>query len=87
MSTITYDGQTWERITPHTHPERFTDEEQAIFDEGKCCWLTAYGLPHALHCRRPSDPNMPFGYCREHGEEFLEAYLPNGNPRHRYQGE
>lgn len=57
-------------ITPDTDPQRFTEEEAALFRKGLCCWLTAYGLPWTEHCKTQSKPGADFGYCAEHDDEF-----------------
>lgn len=59
------------KITPYTHPERFTDEEKAMYDAGLCGYQTAYGGVSAYgewdaYCTEPSMPGADFGFCTEH---------------------
>ena len=56
-------------VTPSTSPDRFTPEEKALFDAGKCSRQTAYGLPHTEYCGQPSQPGADFGDCAEHAGE------------------
>ena len=51
---------------------RFTDTEWELYEAGKCCWQTAYGLPWMEWCGQPSMPDQQFGYCREHDRELRE---------------
>jgi hypothetical protein len=48
---------------------RFTDHEWALYQAGKCCYQTGYGLPWMTWCERPSVPGHPLGYCATHAEE------------------
>lgn len=68
-------------ITPGNSPERFTAEERALFEEGKCCWLTSYGTPWDEYCAAPSEPGASFGHCAEHNAQMLENYYPDGSRR------
>ena len=53
-------------ITPSTAPNRFTPEEKALFDAGKCSRQTGYGTPYTEYCGQPSQPGADFGNCEEH---------------------
>jgi hypothetical protein len=55
-------------VTPQTSPGRFTKEEAALFNAGKCSCQTAYGTPYTEHCGEPSQPGADFGDCPEHAE-------------------
>ena len=70
-------------VTPYTDPERWTEEEKAVFDAGQCSWQTAYGLPWMEDCGQPSKSGASFGYCAEHERELLEEYYADGSPRFR----
>jgi hypothetical protein len=70
-------------ITPGNSPDRFTEEEAALFRDGKCGWQTAYGMPGTEYCGQPSQPGASFGHCPEHNEEMLEGHFPDGTPRRR----
>jgi hypothetical protein len=69
-------------ITPDNSPDRFTEEEAALFRAGRCGWVTGYGLPWTEHCGKRSKPGASFGNCPEHDAELLEEYYPDGTPRH-----
>jgi hypothetical protein len=56
-------------VTPSTDPDRFTPEEKALFDAGKCSRQTAYGTPYTEYCGQPSQPGADFGHCAEHAGE------------------
>jgi hypothetical protein len=51
---------------------RFTDHEWALYQAGRCCYQTAYGLPWSAWCEQPRLEDHPLGYCAEHARE--EAY-------------
>jgi hypothetical protein len=69
-------------ITPDTDPDRFTDEEAAMFRAGTCGWQTAYGMPWDEHCGAPSKPGASFGNCAEHEAQLAEdGYYPDGTRR------
>lgn len=68
-------------VTPDTDPDRFTEDEAALFRAGKCGWLTAYGLPWMKWCEVASKPGASFGNCDEHDAEMLVEYYPDGTPR------
>lgn len=73
-------------ITPHTDPQRFTEQEKKIFDDGKCCWQTETGTiaswePGGGYCGAPSNPGATFGLCEEHELELLEDFYPDGSRR------
>ena len=57
-------------ITPGTDPDRFTDQEKALFDQGKCSAVTEYGNGgRTKHCGQPSQPGTDFGACAEHADD------------------
>lgn len=62
------------RITPDTDPDRFTEEEERLFREGKCCFQTGFGLPWNEYCNTASDPDADFGYCYEH-DDYVQDLL------------
>lgn len=69
-------------VTPSTDPDRWTDEEKAIFDKGLCCWVIEFGNGRGvIHCRKRSKPGASFGNCPRHNEEMLECHWPDGSPR------
>lgn len=69
-------------VTPDTDPDRFTEEEAAIFRAGKCGWTVEFGnRSGVIHCGEPSEPGVSFGNCAAHGAEMLECYYPDGTPR------
>jgi hypothetical protein len=72
-------GAHYRCVTPYTDPDRFTEEEKALFDQGKCPWQTAYGLPGTEYCGKPSKSGASFGHCDEHDEEMAEGYYPDGS--------
>jgi hypothetical protein len=51
---------------------RFTTNEWRLYQQGKCCWQTGYGLPGITYCNRRSKPGHPFGYCPKHARELAE---------------
>jgi hypothetical protein len=70
------------RIVPlSTDPDRFTEEERALFAAGQCGWLVSYGMPWSTHCGKPSKPGASFGHCAEHEAELLEDFWPDGSRR------
>lgn len=71
-------------VTPYTAPNRFTDEEKALFDAGECSWQTACGMPYTEYCGEPSKKGASFGYCAEHEAELLREYFPDGSPRRNH---
>jgi hypothetical protein len=70
-------------VTPYTDPDRFTPEEKAAFDAGKCCWDVGdlYWGRRDTMCRKPSKRGASFGYCAGHERALLEAHWPDGSPR------
>jgi hypothetical protein len=69
-------------VTPASDPERWHEEEAALFNAGKCSWQTEYGMrPLSRYCGETSRPGASFGYCGEHESELLEAHFPDGTPR------
>lgn len=57
------------RITPDTHPDRFTEEEARFFEAGKCGEVTECGNGGGIvRCGKPSDPGAHFGNCADHAE-------------------
>ena len=71
-------------VTPDTDPDRFTEEEAALFYAGKCGWVTESGnWTGVVHCEQPSEPGASFGNCAEHNAELLEDYWPDGASRWR----
>lgn len=70
-------------VTPYTDPDRFTPEEKATFDAGKCCWDIGdshWGQRDTM-CHQASKPGAPFGYCVVHAHKLLEDHWPDGSPR------
>jgi hypothetical protein len=51
---------------------RFTGDEWRLYQQGKCCWQTAYGMPWISYCGRKSEPGHPFGHCSKHARELAE---------------
>lgn len=69
-------------VTPDTDPDRFTEEEAALFYAGKCGHVVEYGNGGGVvHCEAPSKPGATFGSCAEHEAELLEDYWPDGASR------
>lgn len=69
-------------VTPYTEPDRWNDEEKALFDQGKCSWQVEFGnWGPPKYCGEPSKPGASFGNCREHERELLEDHHPDGSPR------
>lgn len=69
-------------VTPYTDPDRWTDEEKEIFDQGLCSWVIEFGNGRGvIHCREQSEPGASFGYCTEHNDALLEDHWPDGSPR------
>lgn len=56
---------------PDPDRARFTDHEWALYQAGKCCYQTAYGLPWMEFCELPSVPDHPLGYCHNHESEGI----------------
>ncbi|MGW0805584.1 hypothetical protein [Nonomuraea sp. NPDC002799] len=71
----------YQSITPHTHPERWTEVEKKLFGQGKCCWLIESGTVQNVYCTEESKQGASFGHCIEHADQFLEDFYPNGTPR------
>jgi hypothetical protein len=71
----------YQSVTPCTHPERWSEVERTLFEQGKCCWQVAYGTGRIIHCAEDSKQGASFGYCIEHTDQFLETFYPNGTPR------
>lgn len=70
-------------VIPYTEPDRFDDEEKALFDEGRCSWQIAhggYGLG-PQYCGQPSRAGASFGNCGEHDRDLLETHYPDGSRR------
>lgn len=70
-------------VTPYTDPDRWTEEERALFDEGRCSWdvgFLQFGETGGL-CGEPSKPSASFGNCADHEEELLKTCYPDGSPR------
>jgi len=70
-------------VTPYTDPARFTAEEKAAFDRGRCCWdvgVQYFGQTDNL-CGQRSKPGASFGYCADHERALLEDHWPDGSPR------
>lgn len=70
-------------VTPYTDPDRWTDEEKAFFDQGKCSWdvgVQYHGQTDNL-CGEPSKPGASFGNCAKHEKALLELHYPDGSPR------
>jgi hypothetical protein len=61
-------------ITPYTHPGRWTEDEKALFDQGRCCWVIASGRGRIEYCGEPSEEGAPFGYCPEHTDHLFENH-------------
>jgi hypothetical protein len=75
-------------VTPDTDPDRFTDEEVALFRAGKCGEVVEYGNGRGvIHCGAPSRPGASFGSCEEHEAEMLECHFSDGTPRYQYAEE
>jgi hypothetical protein len=72
-------------VTPYTDPDRWTEKEKTLFDQGKCSWQTGFGLypGHMEWCGQPSKPGTSFGHCAQHDKEMLETCYPDGSPRWR----
>lgn len=69
-------------VTPYTDPDRWTEDEQALFDEGRCSWTVEFGnWGPVVHCGEPSEPGVSFGHCAEHNDQMLETCYPDGSPR------
>jgi len=56
-------------VTPDNAPERFTEEESAMYYKGECGHQIAYGMPWTEYCHEPSNPAADFGECTEHATE------------------
>lgn len=72
-------------ITPSTNPSRFTAQEKALFDAGKCPWQVTYGTGllegDEGYCGDKSKPGASFGHCAYHDDEMLEDFYPDGSRR------
>lgn len=67
-------------ITPYTHPLKFTRDEKAFYDAGKCSWVVEYGTINGIvHCGLISAPGATVGYCTEHEADLLEEFYPDGS--------
>lgn len=62
-------------MTPETSPERFTKDERALFDAGKCCRQTGFGLPGVAFCGKPRLDG--FHLCRYHARELAGDRRPS----------
>lgn len=70
-------------VTTYTDPDRFTPDEKAVYDSGRCCWDMGdshWGQRDTM-CQQPSKPGAPFGYCVTHEHRLLENHCPDGSPR------
>jgi hypothetical protein len=70
-------------VTPYTDPNRWTDEERALFDKGLCSYdvgVQYFGQTDNL-CGKPSKRGASFGHCAEHERVLLEDHWPDGSPR------
>jgi hypothetical protein len=80
---MTSQGDRTRIVTPYTDPDRWTEEETALFDEGRCSWdvgVQYFGQTDHL-CGAPSEPGASFGHCAAHSAEMLETCYPDGSPR------
>jgi hypothetical protein len=72
-------------VTPDTDPDRWTEEEAALFRAGKCAWQVSDGGwgSGEKYCGEPSrtDPPASFGHCDRHDAEMLVEHYPDGTPR------
>lgn len=69
-------------VKPYTDPDRWTEEERALFDQGRCSLVVEYGnFGGVVHCGEPSEPGASFGHCAECDEQMLETCYPDGSPR------
>ncbi len=69
-------------VTPYTDPDRFTAEEKAIFDKGRCGWAVEFGNGRGVkHCGKPGKRGASMGQCAKHYAEMLECHWPDGSPR------
>jgi hypothetical protein len=64
-------------VTPYTDPDRWTEDEKELFDQGLCSEDIAAGRP----CRMPSKPGASFGWCARHEAAMLECHYPDGTNR------
>ena len=46
-------------VTPTSDPERWHEEEEALFNAGKCSWQTAFGMPWIEYCGHLYPAGMP----------------------------
>lgn len=70
-------------VTPDTDPDRFDDEEKALFNQGRCSWQVAFG-GYGLgpqYCGKRIRTEASFGNCAEHDRELLETHHPDGTRR------
>lgn len=69
-------------ITPTSDPDRWTEKEKALFDQGKCSWQTEFGnWGPPKYCGEKSKPGASFGHCARHERELLEDHWPDGSPK------
>jgi hypothetical protein len=69
-------------VTPYTDPNRWTEAEKALFEQGKCSWVVEYGnFGGVVHCGEPSKAGASFGHCADHEADLLELHWPDGTPR------
>lgn len=70
-------------VTPYTDPDRFTPDEKAVYDSGRCCWDmgdSTWGQADTM-CKQPSKPGATFGYCVVHEHKLLDDHWPDGTYR------
>jgi hypothetical protein len=69
-------------VTPDTDPDRWTEEEAALFRAGKCSETVEFGnFGGIVHCGYPSKPGASLGHCDRHDAEMLVDHYPDGTDR------
>lgn len=69
-------------VTPYTDPDRWTEEEKALYDRGLCTWdMGADWANRDPYCRQPSKQGASFGHCPEHEAKLLADCWPDGTFR------
>ena len=69
-------------VTPDTDPDRWDEEEAALFRAGKCSETVEFGNGRGIiYCGDPSKPGASFGHCDRHDASMLVDHYPDGTPR------
>jgi hypothetical protein len=58
-------------LRPLLDPDRYTDEELALSEQGLCSEVVA-DYPSIQRCAEPSSPDSPYRFCAHHDEQARE---------------